>query len=131
MRATRLIPAATVLHVLSTRLRCACVIKTCALRRYIVRPADQKGFVKQWLNTKDDVEGKEGNKRYTLSKVRRRCIQADSRSTKLTPLSARIKQWHHVVQRAPRSPLAVHRALQTASAPRSGANNAVIGVLQC
>jgi len=25
--------------------------------------------VKQWLNVKDDVEGKEGNKRYTLSKV--------------------------------------------------------------
>ena len=26
--------------------------------------------MKQWLNTKDDVEGKEGNVRYTLSKVR-------------------------------------------------------------
>ncbi len=39
-------------------------------RRYIVKPAEQKGFVKQWLSTKDDVEGKEGNKRYTLSKVR-------------------------------------------------------------
>ena len=39
------------------------------MRRYIIRPADQKGFVKQWLNVKDDVEGKEGNKRYTLSKV--------------------------------------------------------------
>ena len=25
--------------------------------------------MKQWLSTKDDVEGKEGNKRYTLSKV--------------------------------------------------------------
>ena len=25
--------------------------------------------MKQWLNVKDDVEGKEGNKRYTLSKV--------------------------------------------------------------
>ena len=26
--------------------------------------------MKQWLSTKADVEGKEGNKRYTLSKAR-------------------------------------------------------------